>query len=50
MTGGVVRASGGTAGYAGLPIEVSRAVDEIAESSEPSPEQAVGAGWIYSDG
>ena len=28
-----------TAGYAGLPLEVSDAVDEIAESSDPSPEQ-----------
>lgn len=28
-----------TVGYAGLPLEVSQAVDEIAESSDPSPEQ-----------
>ncbi len=28
-----------TAGYAGLPIEVSEAVDEIANSSDPTPEQ-----------
>ncbi|WP_254919107.1 peptidoglycan-binding domain-containing protein [Oceanicola sp. 22II-s10i] len=28
-----------TTGYAGLPIEVSNAIDEIADSSEPSAEQ-----------
>lgn len=28
-----------TTGYAGLPLEVSRAVDEVAESSDPSAEQ-----------
>ena len=36
ITGG--RSGGGT-GYAGLPMEVSNAVDEIADSSEPSAEQ-----------
>ena len=46
MTGGVA-ARPRTAGYAGLPIEVSRAVDEIAESSDPSPEQLLArAGFI----
>ncbi|KMW57148.1 putative peptidoglycan-binding domain-containing protein [Candidatus Rhodobacter oscarellae] len=28
-----------SAGYAGLPLEVSQAVDEIANSSDPTPEQ-----------
>lgn len=37
MTGGGAAVT--YAGYAGLPIEVSRAVDEIAESSDPSAEQ-----------
>lgn len=36
MTGAPARR---TAGYAGLPIEVSDAVDEIADSSDPSAEQ-----------
>lgn len=37
----------GGSGYAGLPIEVSEAVDEIAESSEPSAEQLLQrAGFI----
>ncbi|WP_136637161.1 peptidoglycan-binding domain-containing protein [Pseudooceanicola onchidii] len=37
----------GGMGYAGLPMEVSDAVDEIAESSEPSPEQLLQrAGFI----
>ncbi|WP_375175490.1 peptidoglycan-binding domain-containing protein [Pseudooceanicola sp.] len=37
----------GGMGYAGLPIEVSDAVDEIADSSEPSPEQLLQrAGFI----
>jgi len=37
MTGGTTPSR--RAGYAGLPIEVSDAVDEIAESSDPSAEQ-----------
>lgn len=37
----------GGKGYAGLPIEVSDAVDEVAESTEPSPEQLLQrAGFI----
>ncbi|PJE32105.1 Putative peptidoglycan binding domain-containing protein [Pseudooceanicola antarcticus] len=37
----------GGMGYAGLPVEVSDAVDEIAESTEPSPEQLLQrAGFI----
>ncbi|UWQ16457.1 peptidoglycan-binding domain-containing protein [Jannaschia sp. M317] len=40
MTGAPVRQAGArTTGYPGLPLEVSRAVDEIAASSDPSPEQ-----------
>lgn len=36
-----------TTGYAGLPIEVSRAVDEIASSSDPTAEQLLSrAGFI----
>lgn len=35
-TGGATRR---TVGYPGLPMEVSEAVDEIADSSDPSPEQ-----------
>lgn len=48
MGGGTAYAGGhGGMGYAGLPIEVSNAVDEIAESSEPSPEQLLQrAGFI----
>jgi len=38
MTGGTTTTRR-TVGYAGLPLEVSVAVDEIAESSDPSPEQ-----------
>lgn len=46
--GGTYAAGGhGGFGYAGLPIEVSDAVDEIAESSEPSAEQLLQrAGFI----
>lgn len=39
MTGTVRTAGQRTTGYPGLPLEVSRAVDEIAASSDPSPEQ-----------
>ena len=41
MTGGAVEAEPRErmVGYPGLPLEVSRAVDEIAASSDPSPEQ-----------
>lgn len=36
-----------TVGYPGLPLEVSAAVDEIAESSDPTPEQLMNrAGFI----
>lgn len=46
MTGNQYAGHGGM-GYAGLPIEVSDAVDEIADSSEPSPEQLLQrAGFI----
>lgn len=46
QTGGSQYA-GSTVGYAGLPMEVSMAVDEIAQSSEPSPEQLLQrAGFI----
>lgn len=38
MTGGTTTARR-TTGYAGMPIEVSDAIDEIAESSDPSAEQ-----------
>ncbi|EAQ04930.1 hypothetical protein OB2597_06590 [Pseudooceanicola batsensis HTCC2597] len=46
--GGTLAAAGhGGFGYAGLPIEVSDAVDEIAESAEPSAEQLLQrAGFI----
>ncbi|MGI3163144.1 peptidoglycan-binding domain-containing protein [Pseudooceanicola sp. 200-1SW] len=45
--GGVGSSGHGGMGYAGLPIEVSDAVDEIAESTEPSPEQLLQrAGFI----
>lgn len=37
MTGGTTPRR--TVGYAGLPIEVSEAIDEIADSSDPSAEQ-----------
>ncbi|WP_092063284.1 peptidoglycan-binding domain-containing protein [Poseidonocella pacifica] len=40
MSGGTVAAvEVPKAGYSGLPIEVSQAVDEVAESSDPSAEQ-----------
>ncbi|MGB3408385.1 MAG: peptidoglycan-binding domain-containing protein, partial [Jannaschia sp.] len=39
MTGGTGQTALRTVGYPGLPLEVSRAVDEIAASSDPSPEQ-----------
>ena len=39
MTGGSGQPAQRTVGYPGLPLEVSRAVDEIAASSDPSPEQ-----------
>ena len=43
MFGGNTR----TVGYPGLPLEVSHAVDEIAESSDPTPEQLMNrAGFI----
>ncbi len=46
--GGTMMAGGhGGFGYAGLPVEVSDAVDEIAQSSEPSAEQLLQrAGFI----
>lgn len=45
--GGTQYSGHGGMGYAGLPIEVSDAVDEIAQSSEPSPEQLLQrAGFI----
>ncbi|MCA1336824.1 peptidoglycan-binding domain-containing protein [Pseudooceanicola marinus] len=45
--GGAGSSGHGGMGYAGLPIEVSDAVDEIAESTEPSPEQLLQrAGFI----
>lgn len=45
--GGTNYAGHGGMGYAGLPIEVSDAVDEIAQSTEPSPEQLLQrAGFI----
>ncbi|MFW8594961.1 peptidoglycan-binding domain-containing protein [Cribrihabitans neustonicus] len=37
--GGVAAGYGAGAGYGGLPVEVSQAVDEIAASSEPSAQQ-----------
>lgn len=44
---GTMYSGHGGMGYAGLPMEVSNAVDEIAESSEPSPEQLLQrAGFI----
>ena len=51
QAGGQVPGNGfsghGGMGYAGLPMEVSNAVDEIAQSSEPSPEQLLQrAGFI----
>ncbi|MEM8848819.1 MAG: peptidoglycan-binding domain-containing protein [Pseudomonadota bacterium] len=39
MTGGTGQPQLRTTGYPGLPLEVSRAVDEVAASSDPSPEQ-----------
>lgn len=39
MTGNTSTAGLRTTGYPGLPLEVSRAVDEIAASSDPSAEQ-----------
>ncbi len=39
MTGGTGQPALRTTGYPGLPLEVSRAVDEVAASSDPSPEQ-----------
>ncbi|MEM8823324.1 MAG: peptidoglycan-binding domain-containing protein [Pseudomonadota bacterium] len=39
MMGGTGQPALRTTGYPGLPLEVSRAVDEVAASSDPSPEQ-----------
>lgn len=45
--GGTMAGGHGGYGYAGLPVEVSDAVDEIAQSSEPSAEQLLQrAGFI----